>query len=127
MIKSWLKEAREDVSNFQLYSPHLLQCFHKLTLLFTGGQIGNNIHQWKRLTSDKNLLQMVHGSRINFLKKPVNVHPPMNPKFTELENIWIDQEIEKLLQKGIIALSKHEKGEVISPIFLVDKQDGGSD
>ena len=44
--------------------------------------------------------------------------------FTEIEQTIIDNEVEKFLLKGIIKLSSHEDGQVISPIFTRPKKDG---
>ena len=44
--------------------------------------------------------------------------------FTEIEQTIIDNEVEKFLLKGIIRLSSHEDGQVISPIFTRPKKDG---
>ena len=44
--------------------------------------------------------------------------------FTEIEQTIIDNEVEKFLVKGIIRLSSHEDGQVISPIFTRPKKDG---
>lgn len=40
------------------------------------------------------------------------------------QHVFVDAEINKLLKMGVIEISNHEKGEVISPIFLVPKSDG---
>ena len=44
--------------------------------------------------------------------------------FTEIEQTIIDNEVEKFLLKGIIKLSSHEDGHVISPIFTRRKKYG---
>ena len=44
--------------------------------------------------------------------------------FTEIEQIIIENGIEKFLQKGIIRLSSFEDGQVISPIFKRPKRMG---
>ena len=44
--------------------------------------------------------------------------------FTEIEQSIIDNEVEKLLLKGIVRLSSLEDGQVISPIFTRPKKDG---
>ena len=44
--------------------------------------------------------------------------------FTEIEQTIIDNEVEKFLLKGIIRLSSHEDGQVISPIFTRPEKDG---
>ena len=42
-------------------------------------------------------------------------------KFPPKEEKFLNEEIEKLLTKGVIKESTHETGEFISPIFLVPK------
>ena len=44
--------------------------------------------------------------------------------FTEIEQTIIDNEVEKFLLKGIIRLSSHADGHVISPIFIRRKKYG---
>jgi len=44
--------------------------------------------------------------------------------FSESEQIVIDDELDKFLQKGIIKFSVPEDGQVISPIFTRPKKDG---
>ena len=125
MLHTWLTTAKEDVSNFVLYAPHLIHCFHQLTLLFTGGQISQHFAQWRQLISDPFILELVQGARLNFIQHPVQLHASPNPPFSASDNAWICLEIPKLLKKGILSLSRHDEGEFISPIFLVDKRDGG--
>ena len=43
--------------------------------------------------------------------------------FSSQECEIIDNEIEEFLAKGVIQVSEHENGEVISPIFLRYKKD----
>ena len=42
-------------------------------------------------------------------------------EFSPKEENFLNEEIEKLLKKGVIKESTHETGEFISPIFLVPK------
>ena len=48
-----------------------------------------------------------------------------NPKFTQPETNAIDNEIFKLLQRGVVKPSYEEEGELISAIFATPKSDGG--
>ena len=64
----------------------------------------------------------VSGLRLDFLDdvaavRPVNVFQQFSPK----EKTFVSNEITKLLNKGVISVSKHEINEFISPIFLVPK------
>ena len=46
-------------------------------------------------------------------------------KFSEHERQFVQQEINALLQKGVIAQAEHTAGEYISNIFLREKQEAG--
>ena len=77
---------------------------------------------WGDITSDKEVLETISGLPIPVDKLPRRhweVHP-VNLK----DNERISEEIEKLLQKGVIVQCEHELGECISPVFLTPKSDG---
>ena len=50
-------------------------------------------------------------------------HSP-EEKFNATEQCIIDNEIDKLLGKGVIEVTQHCRGEFISPIFIRAKKDG---
>ena len=87
---------------------------------FKAGVIKNHIHKWKEITSDKNILQMVQGSKIEFIDNilPVQTKLPNSFIYDSKQKSIIDAEIEKLLQKEVIIPVPHCKGEFISTIFL---------
>ena len=68
---------------------------------------------------------IIKGDSIEFTQVPPNKHFASNPNFTKQEEVLIDQEIEKLIHKGIIVETEHEKTEFVSPIFIIHKPDGG--
>ena len=90
---------------------------------FTGGQLCNYLQQWKILTSDQNILQIVEGDQIDFINAaPKRSLCPKN--FILLENhTQICQEITSLVNKKVIIETSHETGEFLSPIFSVPKKD----
>ena len=51
--------------------------------------------------------------------------PPKEINFTKPEQEVIDNEIDKLLTKGVISETTHCPGEYISTIFIRPKKDGG--
>ena len=90
---------------------------------FQAGQITGHIEQWRKLTSDPEILETVAGQSIEFTQTPVQIKPPFQPKWSQEEAQFIDSEIFSLLGKGVIKQSKHEQGEFISSVFLRPKRD----
>jgi len=68
---------------------------------------------------------MIRGVTIDFVHYPLQLRVPTNPPFSDEDFGWVTQEIDALFTKQVISRSQHEPGEYISPIFLVDKKDGG--
>ena len=50
-------------------------------------------------------------------------HKGMETRFSSKEELFLACEIKNLLQKGVTKESQHEKGEFISPNFLVPKSE----
>lgn len=66
---------------------------------------------------------MVQGQHIEFLSILYQKEPPVQ-SIKQSEVTAINTEVEKLLGKGVIIATGHEKGHFISPIFLRPKKDG---
>ena len=47
---------------------------------FQAGQITGHIEQWRKLTSDPEILETVAGQSIEFTQTPVQIKPPFQPK-----------------------------------------------
>ena len=80
--------------------------------------------EWERITSDEEVLQSVKGLYIpidSVINKRKEACYPMNSK----TDIFLNEEIQKLMHKEVIEKCQHELGEFISPTFVVEKQDGG--
>ena len=77
------------------------------------------LHKWKKITSDPFILDAVTHCHVEFDRVPETLSGATRPyhSFTEAERTIIDNEIEKLLLKGIIILSFYEDGQVISPLY----------
>ena len=75
---------------------------------------------WEAITSDKYILQAVKGYKIEFLHNVglSQTHLSWEISFNAQECDIVDQEIVKLLSKGVVIESQHENGEFISNIFL---------
>ena len=92
------------------------------------GRIAKYVPYWKNLTSDRFILESVQGYRIEFYDDlpPSQFYTPRNIKFSRSEQEVIDQEIKKLLDKGVLVLTEHEEDEYINTIFTRPKKDGGT-
>ena len=99
-------------SNFQL-----LQCERILVSndIVQAGEFC--IKQCQTITSDKVILDIVKGHKLDFITMPTQAFPPQQPKFEKHEANGITL-LKELIQKGVIVKCFHEDGEFISPIFL---------
>ena len=91
---------------------------------FQAGQIKTKLNNWKRMTSDPEVLETVKGLKIKFDGNPMTCSQKEQRYFSENENRAVDEEIEKLLKKKVIQKSCPETGQVVSPIFVREKKDG---
>ena len=89
---------------------------------FQAGNIKNFLENWKRITSDKYILDIVkHGLKLEFLSEAPN-RKPFRVTYNSKENN-ISQEINKLLKKKVIVETIAEKGYFFSSVFLRAKKD----
>ena len=82
------------------------------------------MNKWSTITSDNIILNIVSGYKIEFSELPIQY----NFRETKLcfkEAIVLDNELEKLLKKGVVEVATHSEGEFISTIFLRPKKTGG--
>ena len=91
---------------------------------FRAGNVKKFLPNWQQITKNSEILETVQRTKIPFCTIPPSIIKN-NPKFTQPETDAIDNEISKLLQKGVVKRSHHEEGEFISPIFVTLKSDGG--
>ena len=89
---------------------------------FKAGCLAQHLDKWENITTDKEVLSTVSGLPIEFQSPPELLSRPN--RFAKAEQEIITSEIEKLLARGVIKKSQHEKDEIISPIFLRAKADG---
>ena len=83
------------------------------------------IENWRKITSDPVILDIVQHCHIEF-------SPGCDPErsfcfrqnFAANESEIIDNEIKKLLELKVLEEVEHTKGEYLSPIFIVPKKDG---
>lgn len=119
-------EDNAEVSEFLLNLPSLMNDLKLKTESFVGGRIKYFVREWRTLTSDPEILEMVEGLHIDFESDIYN-EPPLpapQPTLTGDEKIAIDTEICKLLGKGVISLCNKRQDDFVSPIFTRLKKDG---
>ena len=84
------------------------------------GRLQHFLSNWKLLTRDQFILEVVVGIQI-----PFTGFPPLT-FHNQSEQVAIDQEISEMLQKGAIQVVSPMNGEFLSSVFLVKKKDGGN-
>ena len=88
--------------------------------------IAQYVHEWRKITSDSKVINMVQGIRLEFEDiLPVQTSVPRPIKFSDKDSELIDLEIASFLKRGIISMCDHVEGEVISNIFFRPKRSGG--
>ena len=92
--------------------------------LFRAGCLSQSYTEWLALTSDAEVLQVMKGLHINITFSLPSTNS-FQYSFNEVETEFVRQEIQNLQGKRVIAHTKHEPGELISPIFVRPKTDGG--
>ena len=83
---------------------------------FKAGNVKQYLHNWKQLTKDRNIIDIVTGVKLEFSEKPVYKHAPCQT-FNGKEAALVRDEVAKLLDKGVIVGSSHEPDEFISNIL----------
>ena len=89
-----------------------------------GGNTKLFAKNWKKLTSDKYILDIVtNGLRLDFKEIPEN----RQYQFRTLKNDELDivkAEVDKLLSKQVICESRRERNDYLSNVFTRKKKDG---
>ena len=91
---------------------------------FTAGNLRLHVLEWKKLTSDSWVINTITGYKFEFISKPIQKVVPKPIEFSVEKSKIVDEEISDLLRKGAISVSKFEKDQFISNIFLVAKKNG---
>ena len=84
------------------------------------------LHEWRQITSDRHILDIVEHCHLDL--DVHNITPlffeDIEYVFKEEDQVLIDQEITKLLQLKVIAVTECQAEQVVSPIFLRKKKNG---
>ena len=100
-------------------------CFKNTPENFIAGKISQFYDKWRKLTKNRFILDIVkHGYSIEFSSEPCEECNRFPIIFNLKEQEIISQLLKKFEDKGVIAKSEHEDGEIISHIFIRPKTDG---
>lgn len=86
-------------------------------LNFRRGKIKDHLEIWKLVTLDDWILDTVQGYKIGFESHPAQQHPQNRIKFSNEEQVLLDKEIQKLLEKNVITLVNHVLDEYVQTFF----------
>lgn len=92
---------------------------------FTVGKIACHYENWKMISSDSKILELVKGYSIEFQNTPFQRRNPKPINFSKTDLEIIDTEIKEFQSKKIIEeVSDHNENEFISNIFVRPKKNG---
>lgn len=87
------------------------------------GRLAQFATAWKELTSDNFVLDIALHCHLEMVDIPVQKFIPPEINMSDSEMNVVDEELAKLLEKGVIEQTFHCAGEFISNIFLRKKKD----
>ena len=88
---------------------------------FKAGRIAKFIQEWKKLTTDPFILDIVKNCHIDLDTCKEIKSNCVQYKFEFFEETIIDKEIEKLLEIEVLVKVEPEQGQILSPIFFREK------
>ena len=92
---------------------------------YKAGNIQSHYQAWKRYTSDRHILDIVHyGLTLNFATDNPPSKGPFEYKRQGKEVVVIDAEVNALIQKQVIEPCEVLEGDYFSSLFVAPKKDG---
>ena len=101
--------------------PHIARLNLRLPL---GGNTRRFLMNWEILSSDREILSMVQGLRLEWVNKPQRSIMCHGPKFSQAEQELIHIELTKMLEKGVIEQTVPSDKQFVGHLFLVPKKMG---
>jgi hypothetical protein len=98
---------------------------NELNAPFQAGRLQFFLPAWQELTSDQFILEMVKGSKIpieDYSQLPFDENSKNSIRPEQYADM--DKEVAKLLKIGVIEQTVRQTGDIVSPVFLVNKPDG---
>ena len=117
-----MRKCASNVIIFLECLPQYKEYLYQYVRHFKAGYLSQRISAWEEITSDQEVLKTVQGMKLEFEESPLQGECS---GFEITKNQpTIQDEVNKLLEKGVVAECEHEAVEYISPIFLREKTDG---
>ena len=88
------------------------------------GNVTNKVREWSRVSQDPWLISTIQGVEIPFMTAPRQLKEPRPYKLSEEENAFVDEELLRMLEQGIVEEAEPSSDQVVSNIFLRPKKDG---
>ena len=98
----------------------------KIKQLPKAGRVKHFVKNWKSLTKDPTILNIVIGYEIPFISSSRQSRLPKLCQFTKEESDLVDQEVQDMLRKGAIVVSDPKEDQFLRSLFLVKKKDWGN-
>ena len=86
------------------------------------GRISHFLVNWQKLTLNQDILSVVKGYKIPFIKIPFQRKIPNFTKMNKKQIALVDLELKEMLRKGEIMRAQPAQGEFLSNLFLVGKK-----
>ena len=90
---------------------------------FHAGSLKDNIHIWRKITNDPQILKLISGTSLSFTERPYQDKLPHEIQFTGNFKNLVAREIEKFLSQGIIEHTNLHEGDYLSNLFAQPKKD----
>ena len=121
MSDSNLDSIKEAESRLSLIKKLLI----KHVAEFYAGKLKDHIQEWIKLTSDSEILDMIRGLHIEFDSLDHrNPFASNSYNLCKQDELIIDNEVSKLLSKGVISVCEPDIEQHVSPVFTCPKKDG---
>ena len=89
------------------------------------GRLAHFACNWETITKDRWVLNTIKGYTMEFHTTPYQAYEPHPPRFNQEQQFLVDQELQKLLDKGaVVQLKTMPQSSFLSTLFLVPKKDG---
>ena len=88
------------------------------------GRVQKFLTNWKVLTKDRKVLNIVKGWQVPLTSTPIQKNIPKEIKMNKMEEAAMDTEIESMLTKGAIRVAIPKPNQFLSNVFVTPKGEG---
>ena len=113
-----------DPAELKYVHPDLLRMFpnFKQENFSNAGKIRLFAQNWRKLTSDPHIMEIVEGWKLPLKSRPHQVREPGVISMSQKEQEVIDLEIQSMLQKEVIQIAEPSTDQFVSNIFVRPKK-----